>query len=76
MNKAWTFVLGGVTALLLFTSYYGLWDLNRHTLELHAGTYDLPFGVNVPWWFAGDLFVSMGMAALALIWFYVIRRKN
>lgn len=43
------------------SSIYGFWDMIRYQVDVcHAcGLYSLPFGFSVPWWWAGDLFVTM-----------------
>ena len=39
---------------------YGLWDIARFQVDVcHAcGQYSLPFGFEVPWYIAGDFFVT------------------
>lgn len=65
--KGWQFYVLGVIATLLNTlAMLGLWDIIRHQLELKTGFYDLPFAITVPWFIAGDLFVTMGVIAMIL----------
>jgi hypothetical protein len=50
---------------MLFVQYYNYWN----------GGYMLPFGIEVPWWFARDLFYGMIVLAFILQWFVVETRE-
>jgi hypothetical protein len=47
---------------------YGLWDISRYQVDVcHAcGVYPLPFAFTVPWYLAGDLFVTMTFAGIGI----------
>src|SRR5208337_4149328 len=50
------------------SAVYGLWDLARQNLACVAGKpcgYPLPFAIYVPWYIAGDVFVTMAFAGMA-----------
>mgnify|MGYP001590776729 FL=1 len=55
-------VLGTLGALML-------WDIARFQLEVQAGVYDLPFGITLPWYIAGDIAVTMVMISILFSWF-------
>ena len=46
-----------------------LWDIARFQLEVQAGVYDLPFGITLPWYIAGDIAVTMVMISILFSWF-------
>ena len=60
-------LLLSIGVLLIFSSLLALWDLARHQVELRTGFYDLPFGYTVPWWFAGDIFVVLGIIGMIFL---------
>jgi hypothetical protein len=47
---------------------YGLWDISRFQVDVcrACGVYPLPFAFSVPWYIAGDLFVTMTFAGVLL----------
>jgi hypothetical protein len=50
------------------SAVYGLWDLARQNLSCVAKGpcgYPLPFAIYVPWYIAGDVFVTMAFAGMA-----------
>ncbi len=63
--SAFGLLLGAFSAT---SGTYGLWDLARHgyTDSPRTQTYPLPFGYQVPWYVAGDLFVTMTFAGVAV----------
>lgn len=60
---AFALLLGGFMGT---SGPYGLWDLARHgyTDSPRTPYYPLPFVVQVPWYVAGDLFVTMTFAGV------------
>jgi len=70
------FVLGSFTMLLFYAGLAGLWDLVRHQVELRTGFYDLPFGYTVPWWWAGDLFITMAILGMMLTWYLMLKEVD
>jgi hypothetical protein len=54
----------------------GFWDLTRHQVELTTGYYDLPFQITVPWYIAGDLFGTMVIGSMVLVWFMVLQKRK
>ena len=50
------------------SAVYGLWDLARQNLACVAGSacgYPMPFAIYLPWYVAGDVFVTMAFAGMA-----------
>ena len=50
------------------SSVYGLWDLARQDIACKAGLacgYPMPFAIFVPWYIAGDIFVTLAFAGMA-----------
>lgn len=58
-------IVGGA---LVAAGPLALWDVARKQVQEDPGFYDLPFAVaKVPWWWAGDLFITMTYGGLLLV---------
>ena len=64
------FIFGSASMLLLFSSLFGLWTIGTRTDYY----YSMPFGYQVPWFWAGDLFVSMGLGSMVIVWYILLWR--